>query len=76
MKFKTGLWPLGVATLVLVASCGGMSGSDNEKAKDPNGDGETVQRPGYANSQYPDPAPIKEKANPQAVQIGGKPVIR
>lgn len=76
MKLKTGLWPIGVATLVLVASCSGMSGSDSEKAKDPNGDGQTVQRPGYANSQYPDPAPIKEQANPQAVQIGGKPVIQ
>ncbi|PKV91957.1 hypothetical protein ATK30_2745 [Amycolatopsis echigonensis] len=76
MKLKTGLWPIGVATLVLVASCSGMSGSGSEKAKDPNGDGQTVQRPGYANSQYPDPAPIKEQANPQAVQIGGKPVIQ
>lgn len=76
MKFTTGLWPISVATLLLVTSCSGMSGSDSENAKDPNGDGQTVQRPGYANSQYPDPAPIKEKPNPQAVQIGGKPVIQ
>lgn len=76
VKWKTGLWPIGVATLVLVTSCSGFSGSDRENAKDPNADGQTVQRPGYANSQYPDPAPIKEKANPQAVQIGGKPVIQ
>ncbi|SFQ38888.1 hypothetical protein [Amycolatopsis rubida] len=76
MKFTTGLWPISAATLVLVTSCGGMSGSDVENAKDPNGDGQTVQRPGYANSQYPDPAPIKEKANPQAVRIGGKPVVQ
>ncbi|MBB4686299.1 hypothetical protein [Amycolatopsis jiangsuensis] len=81
MKLKTGIWLIAVTTVVIVAAAVIVfvrqgSTADTAQAADPNADNQTIQRAGYPNSQYADPAPIKEKPNPQAVQYAGKPVIQ
>ncbi|WP_326568234.1 hypothetical protein VSH64_41760 [Amycolatopsis rhabdoformis] len=63
-----------LAVLVLLAGCGESTPDSQQASGIP--DGQTTQRPGYEGSDYPDPAPLKEKPHAQAVQVGGKPVIQ
>lgn len=62
-----------LAAVVLLAGCG-ESTPDSQKAMAVS-DGQTIQRPGYEGSDYPDAAPLKETPDPQVAQVGGKPVI-
>lgn len=71
MKLKTGVWLLAVSALV--AGCAPATPKAQHAL--PIGDGQTTTRPGYEGATDPDPAPIKEKPNPQGVQLAGKPVI-
>ncbi|GAA1976193.1 hypothetical protein [Amycolatopsis minnesotensis] len=83
MSNKVRMWVLSLCAVVVVVVIGlsvvlnHTDSGQGEQRQQGSGDGQTVQRPGYADSSsVADAAPLKEQPNPQAVNHGGQPVVQ